>query len=79
MQRNDKTPIEPLVPILIKVKVYLTRFKDRKRRFQYSKRFCSIEEAKEYIKLREDLRIKFDNFMGYCRLDRQDFKLSIKG
>lgn len=48
-----------------------------KRRFSYSKRFCSIEEAQEHIELCKMADVNFNNFMGYCKRARRFFKMVV--
>lgn len=63
----------------IKVKVYRLRppyF--NKQHFSYTKKFCSLEEANQYIAECEMAHINFDNYMGVCRRDRRFFKLELR-
>lgn len=61
------------------VKVYLT---DpplyNKKRHSYTKKFCSIGEAQEYIESSKMAHINFNNFMGYCSRIRRFFKMELK-
>ncbi len=61
------------------VKVYLT---DpplyNKKRHSYTKKFCSIEEAQEYIEVSKMAHINFNNIMGYCTRVIRSYKMELK-
>lgn len=48
-----------------------------KKYHSYTKKFCSIEEAQEYIESSKMAHINFDNFMGYCKRVRRFYKMDL--
>jgi len=63
----------------ILVKVYRLRppYFDKKY-FSYTKKFCDLKEAQQYIAECEMAHINFDNYMGYCKRNRNFYKLEIR-